>query len=67
MTNFLTAEIALNKLVPSSDNVRKTGASEGIGELAESIAAHGILQNLIVRKAPRGKFAVVGGSAATWR
>jgi len=53
--------IALNKLTSWSGNVRKTGASEGIDELASSIAAHGLLQSLVVRKATRGKFAVVAG------
>lgn len=53
--------IALNKLIPAKENVRKTDADDSIGELVELIAAHGLLQSLIVRKAPRGKFAVVGG------
>jgi hypothetical protein len=33
-------------LVPSPANVRKTGVKIGLGELAASIAAHGLLQNL---------------------
>ena len=37
----MTDLIALNKLVASRDNVRKTGVADGIGELAASIAAHG--------------------------
>lgn len=53
--------IALNKLVPWQGNVRKTAVDENIGELVESIAAHSLLQPLVVRKAPRGKFAVVAG------
>src|SRR5580693_6252323 len=53
--------IALNKLVPSPANVRKTGATTGIDELAASIAAHGLLQNLQVRPGPNGKFEVVAG------
>lgn len=61
-------EIPLNKLVPSTANVRKTGASAGIEELAASIAAHGLLQNLSVRpvldgeNAETGKFEVVAGA-----
>jgi ParB family chromosome partitioning protein len=51
--------IPLNKMTPWSGNVRKTGAADGIAELAASIAAHGLLQSLVVRKAPRGKSAVV--------
>lgn len=53
--------IALNNLVPSTANVRKTGAASGIEELAASIAAHGLLQNLQVRSAAKGKFEVVAG------
>jgi ParB family transcriptional regulator, chromosome partitioning protein len=60
-------EIPLNKLVPSTANVRKTGASTGVEERAASIAAHGLLQHLSVRpmldgeNAETGKFEVVAG------
>jgi ParB family transcriptional regulator, chromosome partitioning protein len=53
--------IPLNKLVPSSANVRKTGTGIGIDELAASISAHGLLQNLQVRATPRGTFEVIAG------
>ena len=53
--------IALTDLVPSPANVRKTGAMNGIEELAASIEAHGLLQNLQVREAASGKFEVVAG------
>jgi ParB family transcriptional regulator, chromosome partitioning protein len=53
--------IPLNKLTTSKTNVRKTGGMDGIEELAASIAAHGLLQSLVVRKAARGKFAVIAG------
>lgn len=56
-----TNTIPLNKLVPWTGNVRRTGVSEGLEELAASIAAHGLLQAPIVRKIKRGKFAVVAG------
>ncbi len=61
-------EIPLNKLVPLAANVRKTGAGVGIEELAASIGAHGLLQNLAVQPvfnrdgAATGKFAVVAGA-----
>lgn len=55
------ASIPLNKLTAWDGNVRKTGASEGLSELTASIAAHGVLQSLVVRKTNRGKFAVVAG------
>src|SRR6185437_4780681 len=41
--------IPLNRLIPSPANVRKTGTGMGVEELAASIAAHGLLQNLQVR------------------
>jgi len=53
--------IPLNKLIPAKVNVRKTNAKDGIDELAASIAAHGLLTSLTVRKASRGRFAVVAG------
>ena len=55
-----TTEIPLNKLVPFAGNVRKTHNKRFIAELAASIRAHGLQQNLVVR--PEGKkFAVVAG------
>jgi ParB family transcriptional regulator, chromosome partitioning protein len=53
--------IPLNRLVPSKDNVRKTGGTAGIDELAASIKAHGLLQNLQVRAGVGDKFEVVAG------
>ena len=53
--------IPLNKLVPSPTNVRKTGTLTGIDELAASIKAHGLLQNLQVRPGQKGKYEVVAG------
>lgn len=59
MTTQIT--VPLNKLTAWEGNVRKTGADQGIDELAASIATHGLLQPLVVRKAKRGKFAVIAG------
>jgi ParB family chromosome partitioning protein len=53
--------IPLNKLIPSPANVRKTGTLTGIDELAASIKAHGLLQNLQVRPGAKGKYEVVAG------
>jgi hypothetical protein len=46
-------QIPLGKLVASEDNVRRTDA--GVQELAGSIAAHGLLQSLVVRQHRKGK------------
>ena len=44
-------EIPLSRLVPSPANVRRFNAAVNVGELADSIEAHGLIQNLTVRKA----------------
>jgi ParB family chromosome partitioning protein len=57
-----TTSIPLNKLVAWDGNVRKTaGADTALAELAASIAAHGLLQSLVVRKGRRDTYAVVAG------
>jgi len=55
-----TIEIPLNKLLPFAGNVRKTHNKAFIATLAASIRAHGLQQNLIVKK-NGGKYAVVAG------
>ncbi|MGE5512914.1 MAG: ParB/RepB/Spo0J family partition protein [Bacteroidota bacterium] len=59
MTDTIT--VPLSKLAPWSGNVRRTGVHDGIDELAASIAAHGLLQSLVVREGKRGKYQVVAG------
>lgn len=54
--------VPLNRLVPSAANVRRVKATTGVAELAESIAAHGLLQNLTVRQVKKGKYEVVAGA-----
>ena len=56
-----TITIALNRLNPWKGNVRRTGAHDGIAELAASIASHGLLQSLVVREAKRGKYEIIAG------
>lgn len=53
--------IPLNKLVQSPRNVRRHADAAADSELKASIAAHGLLQNLIVRPAAKGKFEVEAG------
>lgn len=55
-----TPEIPLNKLVAFAGNVRKTHNKRFIAELAASIRAHGLQQNLVVRK-DGAKYAVLAG------
>ena len=56
-----TITIALNMLLAWDGNVRRTEPDKGIQELAASIAAHGLLQSLVVRKDKRGRYTVVAG------
>ncbi|MDR3490326.1 MAG: ParB/RepB/Spo0J family partition protein [Bradyrhizobium sp.] len=53
--------LPLNLLTPSQANVRKTNAGLAIEDLAASIQAHGLLQNLQVRRTAKGKYEVVAG------
>ncbi|WP_349958076.1 ParB/RepB/Spo0J family partition protein [Rhizobium sp. ZPR3] len=55
-------QIPLSRLMPSKANVRRVNAAIGVSELADSIEAHGLIQNLTVRKAKKGKYEVVAGS-----
>jgi ParB family chromosome partitioning protein len=53
--------IPLNKLVQSPRNVRRHADPAADAELKASVAEYGVLQNLVVRAAPRGKFEVEAG------
>src|SRR3546814_5782711 len=53
--------IPLNKLVQSPRNVRRHSDPAADAELKASIAAHGLLQNHIVRPSAKGKFEVEAG------
>lgn len=59
MTDII--HVPLNRLSLWNGNVRKTDIGAGINELADSIASHGLLQSLVVRKGKRGKYDVVAG------
>jgi ParB family chromosome partitioning protein len=56
-----TLDIPLNKLLAWNGNVHTIEAEDGIDELAASITSVGLLENLVVTKQPRGKYAVVAG------
>lgn len=55
--------IPLSALAPSKQNVRKTNRSQDIKELAASIEAHGLIQNLMVVRssAKRETYEVIAG------
>jgi ParB family chromosome partitioning protein len=54
--------IPFNRLIPSLANTRKSAADIGIEELAASIVARGLFQNLQAHPVKRGKFEVVAGA-----
>jgi ParB family chromosome partitioning protein len=62
-----STDISLSRLIPSPSNVRRTGGGAGIESLAASIAAHGLLQSLVVRPKsggdgqPTDRYEVVAG------
>jgi len=58
MTDIIN--VPLNKLTVWPGNVRKVRSRDGIDALAASIKAHGLQQNLVVRKDGK-KYAVVAG------
>lgn len=60
--HYAVEAIPLNRLVASAANVRRIRATTGVSELADSIEAHGLIHNLTVRKAKKGKYEVVAGA-----
>ena len=59
--HVMETTVPLGRLVPSAANVRRVNSESGRAGLAASIAAHGLIQNLVVRKAGKGKYEVVAG------
>lgn len=54
-------DIALDKLVPSPTNPRKSFDEERINELAQSILQNGVIQAIVVRKTGHGLYEIVCG------
>lgn len=61
LQDLQTVDIPLNKLTLWDDNVRTSGAEDGLHELIASISSVGLLHSLVVQKAKRGQYAVVAG------
>ncbi|WP_320188526.1 ParB/RepB/Spo0J family partition protein (plasmid) [Agrobacterium rosae] len=59
MTEIIS--IPLSKLDTDPKNVRKTYKAEGVESLAASILANGVVQNIVVRKASKGRYFVTAG------
>src|SRR5690242_19748580 len=52
--------IAVDQIKPSRQQVRSRFDAEPLGELAESIRLHGVLQPLLVRRVPDGYELIAG-------
>ena len=61
-----TVTIPINDIEPNRDQPRREFDEESLRELADSIAAHGILQPLLLRPFPDGGYQIVAGERR-WR
>ena len=58
--------LAIGEIEPNPDQPRKEFTPEALSQLAESIKEHGILQPLVVRPRPSGRYQIVAGERR-WR
>lgn len=58
--------LRLSQIEPRSDQPRKTFDSESLASLADSIAAHGVLQPILVRECEGGYYQIIAGERR-WR
>lgn len=66
-----TADVAvtalkITEIEPNQDQPRREFSPEALSELAESIREHGVLQPLVVRPRPNGRYQIVAGERR-WR
>ena len=61
-----TSTIRLSEIEPNLSQPRKEFEEEALNELADSIAAHGVLQPLLVRPMKNGMYQIVAGERR-WR
>lgn len=60
------AMIAIDRIEPHPDQPRRTFDEAALGELADSIAARGVVQPILVRPLPDGRYQLVAGERR-WR
>ena len=58
--------LPLREIEPDPEQPRKTFDEQALGELAASIAEHGLLQPIAVRPRPMGGYSIVAGERR-WR
>lgn len=61
-----TNELSLSEIEPDRSQPRQTWDDDTLQELAESIAQHGVLQPILVRPTPDGRYQIVAGERR-WR
>ena len=59
-------EIKISLIDPKSNQPRKYFDNEALAQLADSIAAHGVLQPIIVREITAGRYQIIAGERR-WR
>lgn len=60
------AALPVSEIEPDKNQPRKNFDDEALGELAASIAEHGVLQPIVVRPSPTGEYIIVAGERR-WR
>ena len=58
--------LRLSEIEPDKGQPRKTFEPQALNDLADSIAAHGVLQPIVVRPSPAGGYIIVAGERR-WR
>lgn len=59
-------KLKISQIEPRSDQPRRVFEAESLAQLADSIAAHGVLQPLLVREASDGFYEIIAGERR-WR
>lgn len=65
-TDVAVSSLAVNELEPNPKQPRRFFSPEDLSALSESIKTHGVLQPLVVRPCPNGRYQIVAGERR-WR
>jgi ParB family chromosome partitioning protein len=60
------SSLSINEIEPNNQQPRREFSAEALSQLAESIKEHGVLQPLVVRPRPNGRYQIVAGERR-WR
>ena len=64
--NDSTISVKINDIEPNRDQPRKDFDEQSLGELADSISQHGLIQPIVVRPNPNGNYTIIAGERR-WR